>query len=141
MGTGLFTNKGHKPSREQIMQSLGRASGLWDELLSFIKRSYQIEGEFKYYGVKTDWAYRVHKAGKALIMLFFETSGLMAQIVLNPAQTEKALLSGLSPQTTAMLKGAKAYHDGRWLFINLKTDKELEDLKKLLLVKRKPVGK
>jgi hypothetical protein len=139
MGTGLFPNKGHRPSREKIMQSLGRASGLWDELLSFINKSYRIEGEFKYYGVKTGWAYRVHKAGKALVMLFFEAGGLMAQIVLNPAQTEKALTSGLSLSTNKMLKEAKVYHDGRWLFINLKTEKELEDVKKLLSVKRKPV--
>lgn len=73
-------------------------------------------------------------------MLFFETGGLMAQIVLNHAQTEKALASDLSPAVSKMLKEAKVYHDGRWLFINLKTKKELEDVKKLLLVKRKPVG-
>ncbi len=140
MGAGLFTNKGQKPSRDELLRSLGTVSGLWDELCSFINKSYQIEGEFKYYGSKTGWAYRGHKAGKALIMLFFEAGGLMAQIVLNPAQTEEALTSGLSLSTNKMIKEAKVYHDGRWLFINLKTEKELEDVKKLLQVKRKPVG-
>lgn len=141
MSKGLFTDKERKPSHEEVRQFLGSLSGLWNEICSFINNNYQIEGEFKYYGVKTGWAYRVHKAGKALIMLFFEAGGLMAQIVLNPEQTEKALTSGLSLSTNKMLKEAKVYHDGRWLFINLKTEKDLEDVKKLLQVKRKPVAK
>ncbi len=141
MGRALFTDKERKPGEDEILDFLASRGRLWSELLKFISENYHTEGEYKYYGAKTGWAYRLRKADKSLLMLFFEDEGLKAQVVLNPEQTEKALDSALSPETTAMLKAAKVYHDGRWLYINLKSEIELEDIKKLLLAKRNPVRK
>jgi len=141
MSSGFFTDMEHEPRQDEIIKLLCSSGGLWTELLRFIRQSYLIEGEFKYYGKKSGWAFRIHKGGKALLMLFLEEDGFKAQIVLNPEQTKKALAAGLSDETTAMLKDAKVFHDGRWLYIDLKSEKDLEDIKKLLVVKRKPVGK
>jgi hypothetical protein len=141
MSQGVFTDKDRKPDEDEILEFLASRGRLWSGLLKFITENYHTEGEYKYYGKKAGWAFRVRKAGKSLLMLFFEDDGLKAQVVLNPEQTEKTLAAGLSEFTKKKLKEAKVYRDGRWLFINLKSERELEDLKKLLLAKRKPARK
>lgn len=141
MSVGVFVDKACEPSQDEILRFLDSKGGLWVELLACISENYQVDGEFKYYGKKTGWAFRIRKAGKALLMLFFEDDGLKAQVVLNPEQTVKALGSNLSPMTKEMLKEAKVYHDGRWLLINLKFKRDLDDICKLLAAKRKPSGK
>jgi len=141
MSMGIFTDKEHEPTRKEIAQALGQTSSLWEELIQFISDNYQMEGEFIHYGKKYGWTRRYRKSGKALTSLFPAKGYFVAQIVLNPPQTEKALGANLSKSTLQMIKEAKAYHDGRWLWINVASKQTLKDVKQLLLIKRKPVKK
>ncbi|TET22689.1 MAG: DUF3788 domain-containing protein [Candidatus Stahlbacteria bacterium] len=141
MSMGIFTDKEHEPTRKEIAQALGQTSSLWEELIQFISDNYQMEGEFIHYGKKYGWTRRYRKSGKALTSLFPAKGYFVAQIVLNPPQTEKALGANLSKSTLQMIKEAKAYHDGRWLWIKVASKQTLKDVKQLLLIKRKPVKK
>ncbi len=47
----------------------------------------------------------------------------------------------LSPRVLAIYDNAKTYHDGKWAMFDLIDRSLVEDLKKLLLIKRKPNGK
>lgn len=138
MSVGIFTDKDHEPTKDEISTALGPAKPLWDELVQFIEENYQIAGEFLFYGKKYGWTRRYRKSGKALTSLFPAKGCFIAQVVLNPPQTEKALGANLSKSTLQMIKEAKAYHDGRWLFIKVASKKDTDDIKQLLLAKRKP---
>jgi hypothetical protein len=139
MSIGIFKDKEHEPTRKEIAQALGQTSSLWEDLLTFINDCYELEGEFLHYGKKYGWTRRYRKSGKALISLFPAKGYFVAQVVLDPPQTEKALGANLSKSTLQMIKEAKAYHDGRWLWIEVKSKTALEDVKQLLLIKRKTV--
>jgi hypothetical protein len=132
----MFFDPDHPPTIKDVSRALGATSPLWEELVQFIGDNYQTEGEFKYYGKKEGWAFRVRKGGKALIMLSFNSRIAKAQIVLNPPQFEKAMTLPLSEGTRKMLAEAKVYHDGRWLFLPLATAENLADIKLLLQAKR-----
>jgi hypothetical protein len=139
MSIGLFTDKEHEPTQKEIAEELGPAAPLWKELIQFLRENYGMEGEFNHYGKKYGWTRRYRKSGKALISLFPAKDHFVAQVVLNPAQTEKALEAGLGKDTIHLIEEAHAYHDGRWLWIKVKSKRTLEDVKQLLLIKRKPV--
>lgn len=141
MSIGLFTDKEHEPTQKEIAEVLGPAAPLWGELIQFLRENYGMEGEFIHYGKKYGWTRRYRKSGKALISLFPAKDHFVAQVVLNPPQTQKALEAGLSKPTVQMIKEARAYHDGRWLWINVKSKTTLKDVKQLLLIKRKPTKK
>ncbi len=141
MSIGIFTDKEHEPTTGEMSAAMGKAKALWDELLQFIPDNYQLEGEFLFYGKKYGWTRRYRKSGKALTSLFPANGYFVAQIVLNPPQTEKALGANLSKSTLQMIKEAKAYHDGLWLWIKVASKQTLKDVKQLLLIKRKPVKK
>lgn len=141
MSIGIFTDKEHEPTKDEISTALGPTKVLWDELIGFIRDNYEMEGEFIHYGKKYGWTRRYRKSGKALISLFPAKDHFVAQVVLNPAQTEKALEAGLGKDTIEMIENAHAYHDGRWLWIKVASKQTLKDVKQLLLIKRKPVKK
>jgi hypothetical protein len=44
----------------------------------------------------------------------------------------------LSSKTNELLGAIEQLHDGRWLWIRVKTTSDIEDVKELLQVKRKP---
>lgn len=139
MSMGIFTDKEHEPTRKEIAQALGQTSSLWEELIQFISDNYQMEAEFIHYGKKYGWTMRYRKSGKALTSLFPAEGYFVAQVVLNPEQTQKALAASLGKNTIEMIENAHAYHDGRWLWIGVKSKRTLKDVKELLLIKRKTV--
>jgi len=139
MSIGYFTDKEHRPTKKEISTVLGRTSPLWDDILRFISVSYGLDGEFIFYARKYGWCRRYRKSGKALTTLFPAKDHFVAQVVLNPAQTEKAFEAALSEETIGVIKEAKPLHDGRWLQIKVKNKNTLKDVKELLLIKRKPV--
>lgn len=110
-------------------------------MVSFISDAYELDGEFLFYGKKYGWCRRYRKSGKALTTLFPTKGSFVAQVVLNPAQTDRVLEADLSASMIELIKEAKPLHDGRWLWIEVKNKIILKDVKELLLVKRKPVNK
>ncbi len=62
----------------------------------------------------------------------------VAQIVLGNVQVEQALQLELGEAVGTLLRETPQFHDGRWLFIPVRTARDAEDAKQLLQVKRRP---
>jgi hypothetical protein len=62
----------------------------------------------------------------------------VAQIVLGKDQVEQALTLKLGKNVGTVLTGTPQLHDGRWLFIKVKTAKDVKDIQQVLQVKRRP---
>ena len=69
----------------------------------------------------------------------------MVQIVFGAEERAKAekVLPELSPGVREAYTNATTYHDGKWLAVAVDRDKILDDIERLLMVKRrpKPVGR
>ncbi len=70
MSKGVFTDKSHKPTENEIFNALETKKILWTKLLDFIKMHYRSNGEYAFYGKNYSWAFRFKKSGKALISLY-----------------------------------------------------------------------
>ena len=62
----------------------------------------------------------------------------VAQIVLGNVEVEQALQLELGEAVGTLLRETPQFHDGRWLFIPVRTERDAEDVKQLLQVKRRP---
>ena len=62
----------------------------------------------------------------------------VAQIVLGSTQVEQALALELGEAVGTLLRETPQFHDGRWLFIPVRTARDAVDVKQLLQVKRRP---
>ena len=96
MSKGIFTDKNHKPTEEEVCKSISTTKPLWNNLISFIESNYKIKGEFKFYGKNFGWALRYRKSGKVLISIYPREDEFMVQIILNGKEVENALKLDIS---------------------------------------------
>jgi len=141
MTIGIFTDRGHQPTTQEILAAIGSKQPLWESLNSFIADSYKLKSDFAFYGKNYGWALRLRKAGKALLSLYPGPEGFTAQIILGQEQVEKASSLGLSKKAIKIIEDAHPYPEGRWLFIKVESEPDLNDIKKLLAVKSQPAKK
>jgi len=131
----------HQPSEEEILAAIG-AGNLWPDLKEYIDQSYDFVPEKVFYGKKYGWTIRYRKSGKTLISLFPEHGAFTALVVLGKKEGEKVaeILDELSSATRDLIGNTKQLHDGKWLWIRVLEPSHVEDVKRLLAVKRKPIA-
>jgi hypothetical protein len=141
MAIGIFVDKEHKPTAAEIAAALGPKGQLWENLNGFIADSYRLKSDFAFYGKNYGWALRHRKGGKALLSLYPGQDSFTAQIIIGQGQAEKALGLGLSKRVNKIIEDSHPYPEGRWLFISIDSEQDLNDIKQLLMVKLQPVQK
>ncbi len=141
MSIGFFIDKNHPPSSKELNDALGPIHPLWEGLLQFIETHYQMPGELSFGGKKYGWNLWYRKSGKSLVTLYPQEKSFVAQVVLGKVQVEKAMGLSLGETVGRMLRETPQLHDGKWLFIPVAGESEVQDVEQLLLVKKKPVKK
>jgi hypothetical protein len=137
MTTGLFTDKEFQPTETAVLEALRANRPLWEGLTQFIADHYSIPGEWNFGGKNYGWNLWFCKSGKTLVTLYPQKGYFAAQIVLGGAQVEQALNLKLGKNVGTVLAETPQLHDGRWLFIKVKTAKDVKDIQQLLQVKRR----
>ena len=135
MSIGAFTDKSSPPTREQVLQTLGPARDTWEALEQFIQEHYPGQAGFRFYGKNYGWALRFRKGGKALLSLYPAQDGFTVQIVVGEAEIQQALERGLGRQARQAIEKATPYAEGRWLYIPVKSRRDLKDVRQLLDIK------
>lgn len=138
MSIGIFLDKEHPPTPTEVLDTLGAKKELWQQLTRFIADNYPIPGEWKFGGKNYGWHIWYRKSGKTLVTLYPAPKSFTAQIVLGKEQVAQALTLRLGKNVATILNETPQLHDGRWLFIKVKTAQDLRDIEKLLQIKRKP---
>ena len=138
MGIGIFTDKGHQPTVEAMLATVGSKRLFWEKLTGFISDNHRAQRDFTFYGKNYGWAVRFRKGGKALISLYPGKEEFTVQIVLGPTQADEAFGLNLGENVIKIIENAHKYPEGRWLFIKIESEQDLGDVQKLLMVKSPP---
>ena len=93
-----------------------------------------------FYGKKYGWTIRYRKTGKTLCSLFLEKGAFTTLVVLGKKEADNILLvsDDFSPRVKTLIENTEQLHDGRWLWIRVLNVDDLNEIKELLEVKRKP---
>ena len=133
-------NKEEKPSREEIVKTIGKNSSLWLELHSYIEENYDFTPELLFFTKKHGWTVRYRKSGKTLCYFFPEKGAFSVLLVLGKKESEKVDLikNELNANIKSVFENTEQLHDGRWLWIRALTKKDIKSIMLLLEAKRKP---
>jgi hypothetical protein len=137
-------DKGHKPSEKEIEKTIGgKVVKAWNDIRSFLNKYYDFTPELCFYGNKYGWTIRYRKSGKTLCSLFPESGAFTVLIVLGNKEMEKvfSIIDELGPEVASVIKGASQYHDGRWLWLRVRSKNQLRDIKELIELKKAPKEK
>jgi len=130
--------KDHQPTDREILKTLGDTAP-WLELKQYLESSYDSAPELVDYG-KHGWTIRYRKSGKTLCSLFPEKGAFTALVVLGKKEAEKAMsmMDQFNASVRKLLDDAEQLHDGRWLWIRVRKQSDINSIKELLKLKRKP---
>jgi len=134
-------DEGSAPSIGAIKKTIGQKNvPAWKDLREYLKRAYEIEPELLFYGKKYGWAYKYRKSSKTLCALFAEKGAFTVLITLGKKELEKLDpdLPKLSKKMQDLISSTQLLHDGKWLWIRLPNVGNVEDIKTILQVKRRP---
>lgn len=128
----------NEPTERQILKLIGKKGGLWTDLRRYLAEQYICEPVMSIGKKEYDWTIRYRKSSKTLVTLMPENNGFCVLVVLGKKEIAKAVTLKLNPFVKNIFRAAKQYHDGRWLWIRPRNKKDIESIKELLTVKRKP---
>jgi len=129
-------------SYEQVKAMLGSASAAWEKLTGYIRYHYMMD-ELWDEGKPTHKHrnnLRIRRGGKTLITLCIRDSYFIACVVLGKDEREKfdAQRGTFGEDVCKIYDETHIYHDGKWLGFDITDDSLIDDIIRLLHIKRKP---
>jgi hypothetical protein len=137
-----MTERDHSPTREELGEWLGSdAYSFWERFSRFVGEAYPgvFSPEWLFGGKKHGWSLRYRKS-RSFCTMIPERERFSLLIVFGAEERAKAEadLPRLSEETEKAYSEAAAYHDGKWVLLNIGSDSAFKDAAALLAVKRKP---
>lgn len=134
----VFMERDHQPTPEEIAEALGTSASLWGRLTAFVANAYGIEPTFVPPSRNYGWDVKYRKGGKTLVSLTPDEGGFTALVVLGEKEAEAARGLHLGAHVRRGFEEARQLRDGRWLFVPVESDRDVDDIEALLAVKRRP---
>lgn len=127
--------------REELERLVGTAKvNIFYDIVDIITSLYNMDQTWNNGGKKWTYEYKFRKSGKTLCAFYFKENILGFMIIFG--KDERAKVEGirneLSSDVLEVYDNAQTFHDGKWVMLNITDYSILEDLKKLLFIKRKP---
>jgi hypothetical protein len=135
MSIGIFTDRLHQPTQDEIMDVLASSRAAWEALTQYVSENYRVKADFGFYGKNYGWALRLRKGGKALLSLYPSSDGFTAQVVLDEDAVQQALQENPGENTVRAIQAANPYPEGRWLFVRVESEQDAADVRRLLKLK------
>jgi hypothetical protein len=135
-------NSSQLPSYEDIRQYLGNEVSLWDELLAYLERAYQVQPKMAYSkcAAQPGWNVKYQKSGKSLCTLYPMDGFFIALVVVGAKEEPQAeiALESFTPYVKNTYLRTSFSCGGRWLMLEVKDKNVLEDIKTLIAIRVKP---
>jgi hypothetical protein len=129
------------PSHEDIEKLIGSSAiAAWDELSEFVVGNYDFEPVWDDGGKHAIWEVKYRRNGKTLCAFYVKEGYFTALIVFGKVEREKfGLIRGdFNSEVVELYESTHQYHDGKWLWISPKDQSQVEDVKKLIVIKKRP---
>lgn len=127
--------------KEELEKLVGiDKANIFYNIVNEITKLYDMEQIWNNGGKKWTYEYKFRKGGKTLCAFYFKKNTLGFMIIFGKDERIKVeeIRNELSPNVLETYDNAETFHDGKWVMFNITDYSMLEDLKKLLFIKKKP---
>jgi hypothetical protein len=137
-------NKQKIPTLDEIYKTMGTEKVLFfEELQNFLVGCYELNTELKFpFGNNYGWGYKYSHKSKHLCYVFFEKDAFTVTIQIGKNELTKLYnkLESLSPKAKDMWEHRYPCGDGGWLHYRILNEKDLEDIKEFIIIKKTPIA-
>ena len=128
-------------NKKELERLIGNAKvNIFYNFVDEITSLYDMDQTWNNGGKKWTYEYKFKKNGKTLCAFYFKEDILGFMIIFGNDERLKVeeIRKGLSSDVLKTYDNAQIFHDGKWVMFNITDYSIIEDLKKLLYIKRKP---
>ncbi|MDR1695732.1 MAG: DUF3788 domain-containing protein [Endomicrobium sp.] len=113
---------------------------VFNKICAYINDNYDMDQALNGGGKKWLYEYKFRKSGKTLCAFYFKEKVLGLMIIFGKQERLKIETNktAFSKETMNLYETTKTYHDGKWMMIELEDLSLFDDIKELLLIKRRP---
>jgi len=132
-------NKCCIPTNQDIIETIGEKSDLWLEIHKFIADNYDFNKELVFFSKNFGWTVRYRKSKKTLVSCFPESGAFSVLLVLGRIEADKVnqIREELNGNFLSVFDETEQLRDGRWLWIRILNQHDLESLIKVIQIKRR----
>ncbi len=127
--------------REELERLVGIDKvNIFYDIVDKITSLYDMDQIWSDGGKKWTYEYKFRKSGKTLCAFYFRENMLGFMIIFGKDERTKVeeMRNELSSDVLEIYDNVQTFHDGKWVMFNITNYLIVEDLMKLLFIKRKP---
>ncbi len=129
------------PSQSELRSLLGKERlKAWNAICSAVDSIYEMDKLWNDGGKKWDYEYKYRRGGKTLCTLYARENCFGVLIIFGKDERTKFEESRnqYSDAVQSIYDAATTYHDGKWMMVEMDDNSLLDEVMKLLTIKRKP---
>lgn len=136
METNAFMEKSIQPDDRQLALVLGKKSPFWEAIKQHIAQKHgDFTEEWKFYNTKSGWTLKVLLKKRNLFFFVPMQGGFRLAFVFGDKAVSAVEHSDLPQTIKNELRHARKYAEGRGIRIEVKSQKDIEHVKKLIDIK------
>ena len=136
MYQSVFLDRSLQPDRKRLSDVLGDSFPLLQQLREHLSQTFgEIVEEWKFYGAKSGWLLKMLKKKRNLFFVIPMQNFFVISFVFGDKAVDRILETDLPDELKLTLQNARKYAEGRGLPIEVRSEKELEQVKILVEIK------
>ncbi|MCL2443661.1 MAG: DUF3788 domain-containing protein [Treponema sp.] len=128
-------------SFDEVEAVLGKSISVFNKIIEYIRTNYDMEEVFKIYDRKDGRnELKFRKSGKTFVTFYIKEKMFTVLIIFGKKERDifENKQEGYSQYIRDYYENTKVYHDGKWMLIDIKDKKYINDIIKLLNIKKEP---
>jgi len=136
MYQSVFVEREVEPDLELLKKVLGKSFPLLQQIRENLNQAFgEIVEEWKYYGKKSGWLLKMFKKKRNLFFFIPMQDFFVVSFVFGDKAVAQILETDISDEIKSTLRNARKYAEGRGLPIEVRSQKEVEQIKTLVEIK------
>ncbi len=131
-----LTEKSVLPNHQMLVELLGETFSCWEEIRKHLAETYgSLTEEWKYYGAKNGWTLKMLYKKRNLFFFKPYDNYFVVSFIFGDKAVSAVCKSDLPKKMIQEITNAKKYAEGRGLRVEVKTQKAVAHIVKLIAIK------
>ena len=136
MSGSIFKDKTIKPDARAMAKELGKTAGYWEKLRTGLENDFgELNEDWKFYGQKSGWVLKLLQKKRNIFFMTPQKGFFRISFVFGDRAVSEVERSDISESIKESLRIARKYAEGRGLQIEVKTENDVDIVKKLVQIK------
>ncbi len=136
MATSIFEDKANQPDEKKLAEALGDSYVFWENIKTHLAETYgELTEEWKFYNPKSGWQLKTLRKKRNLFFFTPVENGFNLVFVFGDKAVAVVEESDLPNKIKKTLREARKYAEGRGLQIEVESEDDVENVKKLVEIK------